>query len=376
MPAPHHSSSSLRRHRPSANASTTPPGDSIATVARVLSSLQSGADPIPVAYQPGIVTPSLKEVLVGMGVSEPPADAAGICLNANTARITSARPIKSNSHLVIEAPKVWVDRWREILSDSGTESVTPRAVNEAFSGIRRIMVEDASPDSALAFVLLGARLAGIHSDGVEEWIEHVTNWELGDVHTVGEAHRSFAVLASALSHQYYNSEDIRDYRQTRNQGAVPMPSRSGKEVAPALFGAVALAWTEVTGFLTEALSGGHAPNALPRQPIGKHHARAIAALHSEEAIYNQLVRTGTRTQLLLPSKATGRLQMVDAFIGREHVVTGTSKVRLRLDREHTWFGNGFAFMAIHRPELTGTGNDITVTLDPEFAVSHRKCRFE
>lgn len=61
--------------------------------------------------------------------------------------------------------------------------------------------------------------------------------------------------------------------------------------------------------------------------------------------------------------------LVDAFIASDLALTGTMKSFIRNDMDHPWTGAGFLFMALYRPSERGTGNDITISVDPSSRIT-------
>jgi len=86
-------------------------------------------------------------------------------------------------------------------------------------------------------------------------------------------------------------------------------------------------------------------------------ARRIRFEH-EHQVYLQALGQAQRLQLLLPMDGLGRrIKAVDACILEETALTGAKKICLRNEREHTWLGDGFGLMALHRPAFAGSGDN-------------------
>ena len=57
------------------------------------------------------------------------------------------------------------------------------------------------------------------------------------------------------------------------------------------------------------------------------------------------------------------------FRGQNQRAFGREKIFVRTDAENTSLGNGFSLMGLYRPGLTGTGNDMTVSVDPRSGIA-------
>jgi len=94
-------------------------------------------------------------------------------------------------------------------------------------------------------------------------------------------------------------------------------------------------------------------------------AQAEAALRFEKQVYHQAIDQAERLQLRLPVAGPGnRQRLVDACVLEEVTLTGALKVFLRNDRARAQLGDGFGAIAMHRPDLAGSGDDITISVDP------------
>lgn len=63
---------------------------------------------------------------------------------------------------------------------------------------------------------------------------------------------------------------------------------------------------------------------------------------------------------------------MDALLFVEDQPTGAAKVLYRNDRERSPLGQGFTLAVHHRPSCAGTGNDITITVDPRLGLDLRE----
>ncbi len=92
---------------------------------------------------------------------------------------------------------------------------------------------------------------------------------------------------------------------------------------------------------------------------------------NERQDYLQSLSRAVLLELLVPmAGAPGRSLLVDAYFATEAAApSGVKKVFIRSDTEHTTFGNGFALMGLYRPGLEGTGQDMTVSVDPRSGIA-------
>jgi hypothetical protein len=56
--------------------------------------------------------------------------------------------------------------------------------------------------------------------------------------------------------------------------------------------------------------------------------------------------------------------LVDAYFAVETWPSGSKKLFIRNDREHTYLRQGFALMGLYRPAERGSGNDMTLSVNP------------
>ncbi|WP_316162830.1 hypothetical protein [Bradyrhizobium sp. SZCCHNRI20481] len=215
-----------------------------------------------------------------------------------------------------------------------------------FRGMR-IAVEDASPDTCVAIVALGARLAGrsIPSD----WVDCIYRWELGFLDGAREPESSFVALASALVHAAFNRERLR--------------LRDG-DVANTFVLRDAVSYAR--GLIDLKLDPANLPRVLPREAdpaLHDLHGRAHASLAREHDIYRRVVAGALKVELSLPIATTDRRTDVDGIFFSETELTGVMKLFLRTDSKAP-LGRGYGLIGLHRPDLAGSGNDMTVSVDP------------
>lgn len=94
-------------------------------------------------------------------------------------------------------------------------------------------------------------------------------------------------------------------------------------------------------------------------------AGAISQFEYEHQQYRLALKHGVRCQLLVPLRAGGRRVLTDALILMEVEPSGILKIFARNDREHSWTKKGYGLLAIYRPSQAGTGNDMTISVDPD-----------
>lgn len=214
-----------------------------------------------------------------------------------------------------------------------------------------IEVEDASPDCCLGLLALALRLSGQALSA--RWIEYAHLWELGDVHTTGDAAESFGALQSALTHAEF---------------------KAGGADVEALDRAFRLGMAYAEGLVRVDADPAKLPRTLGAPANDQLHAlhrRAHACLAFEHTIYRRVIESATKVQLAVdlapgPTDEPAGVQhrtLVDGLIFSEVELTGALKVFARTDRTSP-SGNGYALMALHRPDEAMTGNDMSVSVDP------------
>lgn len=280
------------------------------------------------------------EVFVGIGAwierGEPVAH-AGACLNNKSAgaRFGWKRDPITVASFVRDAPEELVAAWR------ATFSADPDAALERAT----LVVEDASPDSVLSVIFWLARLSGVAPGELpQRWITALTAWERDGV--APSVTQSWTALMSALAHSHFGGDGI------------------------------AAAWSDALRFTASLLRHGVDPDAVtpeahPQILAEAAYGRAIAFAMNERQDYLQSLARAVRLELLVPmAGAFGRSLLVDAYFAVEsNAPSGVKKIYIRTDTENTSLGNGFSLMGLYRPGLAGTGNDMTVSVDPRSGIA-------
>lgn len=230
----------------------------------------------------------------------------------------------------------------ELIAASPFAALLPMQPREVVGRVH-LIVENASPDSLMAAVLLLAMLSGLAPDVVPEvWIDAVDDWERTGV--VEAPERSWAALASALTHAVLTRPRLDD-----------QPSWSE-------------AWRQGLGFAGNCLAASDIdPWAMGRHLEIPQWRLAEIALRQEQRMYHDALEHAGILQLVLPTPVERGL-LVDALLITEDTPTGATKVFYRNDRENSPLKEGFTLAVVYRPSLAGTGNDITISVDPRKGV--------
>lgn len=279
------------------------------------------------------------EVLVGIAALHP--EDKGACLNNKGAgpRLGWKRDPITVATFVREAGDDLVSAWRAAFPGP-VDAVLDTAV---------LVVEDASPDSILAVLFWLARLAGVPAEELPmRWLTALTAWERDGV--APSVTRSWTALMSALAHSHFGA---------------------------ALDGAgISGAWDDALRFTVALLRAGVDPDAVDPEaaPVilaEPAYGRALAFALNERQDYLQSMSRALRLELLVPmAGGGGRLLLVDAYFATESTApSGVKKIFIRTDTENTSLGNGFSLMGLFRPGLEGTGNDMTVSVDPRSGIA-------
>ncbi|PYI54528.1 hypothetical protein [Paenibacillus flagellatus] len=285
-------------------------------IGRLRADLDDGRAP-QVRYDPETTDAAAGEVAIGLGL--PAAGGAGVCLNHKQT------PHRSVSRYVLEADEETAERWRAAVGDP---------LKAAY------VVEDFSPDTCLAFVVFCVRCAGAEAtETVRRYVDYADRWEEGDVRTTGQPFASWGCLHNALAHSYF-----------------PRPADASAGFAACVRLVLAL------------LARDADPARVPAIADNAEYARATGLLRREYQEYAQSLKHAQLLQLELPLAGSSRRMTVDAFIGEDRSFTGAAKAFLRTDAEHPHFRDGFTLMAVYRPDLAGTGNDMTISVDPSSGV--------
>ncbi|MBO8087292.1 MAG: IS3 family transposase [Marichromatium sp.] len=249
------------------------------------------------------------------------------------------------TRLVLDPDRERQDRWRSLLGAD--------APPERFFGRFTLVVEDASPDSCLGLILFLARQNGVAADDLPgDWIRYTLQWERG-ASRVSDPLRAWGPLLSALAHGHWSVESLQAAALEGRPQSVPEALAPGQ------------AWLSCLRFTLALLLAGQSPEAIDELPNCEESERAYAFLRYEWQVYLQALEHAERLQLLLPMQGDGRrYKVVDACLLDEMALCGAKKIFLRNDRTHTYLGDGFGLMALYRPAETGTGNDMTISVDP------------
>lgn len=317
---------------------------------------ETRASTLQVRYDPRHQSSSAQECLIGVGrhwhrgqVATRPVEHLGICLNDKDLALPGVAG-QGVTVLALKAPDALFDGWARLV---GADAEPKR-----FFATYTLVVEDASPDSCFGLVVLLARLNGVEAAEVpESWTGYTRQWEHG-ASRVTDPFRAWGPLVSALSHGYWDMDAFRALCDPAGAAA------DAAEASAALDLALARAWLACLRFTTALLRAGSPPEPIGDLPPCAEAERAHAFLTYEHQVYLQTLQQAETLQLLLPLDAPGgRRKIVDACLLEETTVTGTNKIFLRNDREHTWLHDGFGLMALYRPGLAGSGDDMTISVD-------------
>ncbi|MGH6816162.1 MAG: hypothetical protein ACREC6_10690, partial [Hyphomicrobiaceae bacterium] len=224
-----------------------------------------------------------------------------------------------------------IARWREELQ-LGRDG-------QPFAGVH-IVADDASPDTCLALLALVRRLAGQGLPPV--FVDYAARWEAGEVRSTGEPERSWGALHSALVHTHFD----------RDRGAI--------DLAGALEHGIS--------YIEALIAADIDPASVPDTFVHPLHRIARARLLAERQRYRRIRDAAPKLQFAVPLAGTRRRRLVDGIILIETNPTGALKAWLRTDRE-TFTGDGFALMAIYRPDPEGGISDMSVSVDPDAGLS-------
>lgn len=299
------------------------PADFLAALARLNPRFALALPPRP---------PQAGEIWIGCG-EHAQAAAGALVLNHKGAALADGRYCACVSDYAAQADvSVW-----------SPAAKAPLAPAEALRG-QTLVIEDASPDSVLACVLLLARLAGLDLAPFAPWRDAARHWEReGWVELPAAA---WVTLHSALAHRHFPQ---------------------GTDVAVTAY---ERAWRAAFEFTRAGLAAGADPQQIPADAPWAQAARS--ALAQEEQVYADWLLHARQLQLALPLAGTpDRRLLVDALLLTEDQPTGAAKVFYRNDRARSPLGAGFGFAAQYRPQLRGSGDDITLAVDPRRGVSLR-----
>ncbi len=303
-------------------------------------------------FDPGVSTAHAGCLLVGLGdphqrdlhqreqhPHELIAQTEGIALNHKPLDdVQTLHRFSSVCEYVGSADDGLIDSWRMRLPDGP-------------ASLRRIVVEDLSLDTCLALLLFFDRTGHnrLVSTELEAWVRYVTDWEAGLYADSVEMRHSAAVQMTILGHSYLSP--------TPPRGVPDESLRTGLRACLSLLRAM--------------IDSGMSPHApVPRLNTAEH-SRAMAQFEYEAQQYRLALAYGRSCQLLVPLADGGRRVLIDALILDEVEPSGILKLFARTDLERSWTRKGFALLAIHRPSQAGTGNDMTLSIDPATGLTLR-----
>jgi hypothetical protein len=318
----------------------------------------------PVVYDPWAQVAAERQSLIGVGRhwgmegDAPTAlEHSGICLNdkgLQPSGETVSQSALGVTALALAADPERLEQWRSAVGDD--------ALPERFFRRFTLVVEDASPDSCLGLIALLARINGVPPDALPgAWVRYAAQWEGGASRTT-DPFRAWGPLLAALAHGYWDADLLRTD-----------PARPKADGSPDSGLAIGQAWLACLRLTLALLQTSSPPDPIGELTICREAGRAQAFLHYEQQVCLQALEQAQRLQLLLPMEGPGRrFKVVDACVMEETALTGAKKVFLRNDREHAWLGDGFGLMALHRPAFAGSGDDMTVSVDPATGVHLRE----
>lgn len=300
--------------------------------------------PLTITFDPARRSPSgPREVYVGIGdwfAGASPVPHEGVCLNNKGAaqHFGWKRTPVTVASLVRDLPDDLIARWRAAFG-SDPDQVLDHAV---------LVVEDASPDSVLSTVFWLARLAGVApAELPQRWLTALTAWERDGI--APSVTRSWTALLSALAHSHFGT----------------LYDGSG----------IVDAWGDALRFTCALMRAGADPDAVdpgasPAILADQAYGRAIAFAKNEEQDYLESLVRALRLELRVPMAGSrGRELLVDAYFATEsNATSGVKKIYIRTDAQATTLGNGFSLMGLYRPGLEGTGNDMTISVDPRSGI--------
>jgi hypothetical protein len=289
-----------------------------------------------VVFDPNARRAEAGEVLVGIG--DPQATMPGIVLNHKGALVAC----DSISQYVTGADEDLFKIWKAAL---------PRGTAD----IRRVILEDLSLDTCFALLAFGEHLDG---NKQPEWCgpkfaDYVTTYEMGGYPDIGPARESLAVLHSVLGHSYLDP-GLSDH----DGPAEPLSARAFGDGFQACM-----------TFLHQTLQQTIRPED-PQFPLHlREYGRALGHYDYEYQQYQMVLQHGLICQLSLPVRHSTKRRTIDALILEEISPTGLIKTLARQDTQHSWTRKGFAFLAVYRRNQAMTGNDMTISIDPDTGLS-------
>ncbi len=307
-------------------------------------------EPLPrVSYGPACREAAAPDqILIGVGHwlrDDQPVEHRGICLNnkGTVYRFGAACQYATVTDLVLAPPEPLKQHWERV-TDGYRE---PGQLLRHFT----LIVEDVGPDSCFSLLCWLARYCGVEVSELRDgpgkpWVQAVRHWETTGM--AADPFTSWTTLLSALGHSYLPAAGA----QCKDDSRYP-PDLSQ-------------AWREALQFTVALLRQEVNPTAVPPAWNLSGYVRARAFLNVEYQEYLDSLAQAVRLQLQAPLCATGdsRGLLVDAYFAVETWPSGSKKIFIRTDREHTYLHQGFALMGLYRPGERGSGNDMTVSVNP------------
>lgn len=263
-------------------------------------------------------------IVVGLGDPASQDDKGACILNHKG----SSQQARSVTQFVAEADDAVVARWRACIEAEG---------------VRRVVIEDLSLDTCFGIRTFLHRIAGktFEDARLDEWVQYVSNWEQGHYPDKGTPPKdSVACLASLLGHSYLAARDVK---------------------------AGLIAVGDFLWALTMDFSN---PRGVCFDEKSPYYRRAIARYDYEYGQLRTAVKYGTTFQVMLPVGEGQETMLTDAIaLTESQDLSAILKVFLRNDNEFSWAKRGFGLIALHRPNEQGSGNDMTISLDPDINLS-------
>ena len=209
---------------------------------------------------------------------------------------------------------------------------------EAAAGPLRLRVHEATLDATSAVLLAGYRtLHGRFPEGAEALRQYVDEWEQGQTELAGEYER-------ALGPVFYAALRLWPARQGR-------PAR------------------QVLELLASVLESVRSTAELMKLPEALIPPQVTRRLKADELLYQAELSRAQRVQLDIPlgDAKDAPVRRVDALFLSSFQDVTVLKLLARADTEHTHYGQGFDFMAIHAPHAETAYYRHTFSLAPERA---------
>lgn len=258
---------------------------------------------------------------------------------------------RSVTELVARVQEADVEAWRKTIPFA--------AAGDPFAGLD-IALEDISPDTCLALICLRERLAGRMLP--QSWIDFASTWEQGYTPRNAPPEQVLGGLLNALTHARLH------------QGAFiqnPDQAENFSDTA-----AWALAY--VDSLVAAGIDPWSVPRSLPAgvsPEIARWHDRAHACFAQEVATYARVLAGALKVQLSVPLTGTMRRIDVDAIFTTEAEFSGALKHLLRTDPASP-SGRGYALWGLYRTNMRGSGNDITISVDPAVGIDLKQLWIE